>query len=79
MRGTCYSGWLANYWTSQTQLTGPPALNRSEEFIYWDWIGSSPAAGITVDNFCARWTGTVRPNTTETYTLRFRSDDGMRW
>jgi hypothetical protein len=52
-------------------------LVRRDAKIDFDWVAANdPAVGTTT--FSARWTGTVRPRFSETYTFTTRSDDGVR-
>lgn len=53
-------------------------LSRADAAIDFDWGTGSPGAAVGPDTFSARWTGTVVPQFTETYTFYTVSDDGMR-
>jgi hypothetical protein len=68
--------WLAQYWNN-TNYSGPPVVQRIESNVSHNWGGGSPAPGIPVDNFAARWTGTFNLSGGE-YILRTRTDDGVR-
>lgn len=61
------------------ELTGAPKITRTDPSINhaWKWDGS-PDASIPADSFGVRWTGTVEPRRTETYTLSTVSDDMAR-
>ena len=48
-------GWQATYWNN-TDLSGPPALQRAEGNLDYDWGTGSPAPGVNADQFSARWT-----------------------
>ena len=42
------------------------------------WNGASPAPGLPGTNFSTKWTGTLTPPVTGTYTFALTSDDGSR-
>jgi fibro-slime domain-containing protein len=46
--------------------------------VYFDWGTAAPAAGMPTDSFQIRWTGTVTPAFSETYTFYTQSNDGVR-
>lgn len=54
------------------------ALTRLDGTIDNDWLTGSPAAAVGVDTFSARWTGTIVPQFSQTYTFYTVSDDGIR-
>jgi poly(3-hydroxybutyrate) depolymerase len=58
-------------------LTGA-ALVRLDATVSFDWGLGSPAAGIPVDGFSARWTGRIEPRYGEAYTFTTIADDGVR-
>jgi regulation of enolase protein 1 (concanavalin A-like superfamily) len=70
------SGWQAVYFDN-IDLTGKRVL-RTDKTIAFEWGGGSPAAGIGVDKFSARWRAHLVAPTTGTYTLTTTSDDGVR-
>lgn len=59
-------------------LSGSPVVTRNDPAINFNWDTAAPAAGVSADNFSARWTGTLTAPKSETYTLRTSSDDGIR-
>src|SRR5262249_40932061 len=59
-------------------FTGPPTLVRADAVVNFDWGGGAPDPSISADHFTARWTGSIQPEFTETYTLYTTSDDGAR-
>jgi hypothetical protein len=69
-------GWQAAYWNN-TALSGPPALQRAEGNLDYDWGTGSPAPGVNADQFSARWTRyiDVAPGT---YRFTVTADDGIR-
>ncbi len=70
------SGLRADYF-GKPDLT-VPLLSRVDPNINFDWQSGSPAAVVPVDGFSARWTGTVTPRFSETYSFSATSDDGVR-
>jgi large repetitive protein len=71
------SGGLAGSYFNNLTLSGTPALTRTEA-VNFDWGSGSPGAGIGINNFSARWTGSVMAPSSGSYRLRTRSDDGVR-
>lgn len=59
-------------------LEGPPALTRLDTVMYFDWGYTSPASEIRQDSFSVRWSGSLIPPVTRTYTFVTASDDGIR-
>ena len=71
------SGCTGEYFNN-ISLTGSPAVTRTDGAINFMWpAGTSPAAGITVDNYSVRWTCAVNVTTAGTYTINVTTDDGM--
>jgi hypothetical protein len=70
------AGFAAQYFANQT-LSGP-AITRLDPSINFSWGTASPTAGISADNFSVRWSGTVTPKVSGTYTLYTETDDGTR-
>jgi uncharacterized repeat protein (TIGR03806 family) len=58
-------------------FTGP-SLTRLDPTIDFAWYLGSPDPSIGVDTFSVRWTGTVVPQASETYTFYTSTDDGVR-
>ncbi len=59
-------------------LSGKPELVRIDQKIDFTWANGSPDSTIPSDQFSVRWTGTLIPSSSGTYTLGFGSDDGVR-
>jgi YD repeat-containing protein len=53
-------------------------LTRADAAVNFDWGGGSPDSSVGQDEFSARWTGTVVPSFSETYTFHTTTDDGVR-
>jgi hypothetical protein len=69
------SSWRAEYYGNR-DLSGPP-LVREEADLSFDWGNGSPAVGLAVDGFSARWTRTLA-FPAGTYRFYGQSDDGIR-
>ncbi|HEY3629850.1 MAG TPA: glycoside hydrolase family 3 C-terminal domain-containing protein, partial [Jatrophihabitantaceae bacterium] len=69
---------LSGDYFANPNLSGTPALTRNDAQIDFDWGQGAPAAGLPVDGYSARWTGTVTAPTTGDYTIGLTSDDGSR-
>ncbi|MEM8874508.1 MAG: PA14 domain-containing protein [Planctomycetota bacterium] len=54
------------------------AFTRIDPRIDFEWEDNKPEARLNEDNFSVRWTGTVKPLYTETYTFHAEADDGVR-
>ena len=61
-----------------TTLSGAPVLTRNDVAVDFNWYGGSPGSGIGGTGWSAKWTGTVTPPATGTYTFSLNSDDGSR-
>jgi beta-glucosidase len=69
-------GLLAQYY-SNTNLSGTPTTTQTDPQVNFTWNGS-PAPGVPATNWSAKWTGSLTPPTTGTYTFGLTSDDGSR-
>lgn len=58
-------------------LSGAVIATGTTPAINFDWGNGAPS-GVPIDGFSARWTGSVIPTTSETYTFTLRCDDGAR-
>lgn len=68
--------WSASYWNNRN-LSGSPVLQRSEPSLDHNWGAAAPAAGVSADNFSARWTRYF-DLPTGTYRITATYDDGIR-
>lgn len=68
--------WRGEYFNN-LDLSGSPAVVRSNAAIDFNWGWSAPAAGVNRDNFSVRWTGTF-PLQAGRYRFTTTSDDGVR-
>ena len=57
---------------------GTLVTTRSDAEIDFGWGTGSPAPGVPADGFSVRWTGTIVPEFSESYTFYVDSDDGAR-
>jgi hypothetical protein len=65
-------GLSAAYYNNST-FTEPPALERVDPTISFNWGQDLPHSSITVPNFSVRWTGKLLAPTSETYTFYLRT------
>lgn len=71
-------GLIGSYFANQS-LSGSPVLTRTDTQVNFDWASGSPAPGtVPTDRFSVRWDGEIVPRFNESYTLTFRTDDGVR-
>jgi PKD repeat protein len=70
-------GYTAEYFDNRS-FAGSPVLTRTDDAIDFDWGGSSPAAGVSADNFSARWTKSLNLTEARAYKFTVTSDDGVR-
>jgi glucose/arabinose dehydrogenase len=73
---TVKAGLNATYFDN-ANFTGA-TVSRIDANINFGWGVGSPATGIGVDTFSARWTGKIKAATTGTYTFTALSDNGAR-
>jgi beta-glucosidase len=70
-------GLTGSFYPNMT-LSGTPTLTRTDPAVDFNWYAGSPAAGIGTTGWSAKWTGTLTPPTTGSYTFSLTSDDGSR-
>ncbi|MEY9913129.1 beta-glucosidase [Catenulispora sp. MAP12-49] len=70
-------GLSGAYYNNMT-LSGTPVATRTDAQVAFNWSGTSPVAGLGATSYSAKWTGTLTPPTTGTYTFGLTSDDGSR-
>jgi beta-glucosidase len=71
------AGLKAEYFNNR-ELSGTPALARTDTQVDFDWATGSPAPEVNVDNFSVRWTGKLVAPASGRYRLGVRADDGVR-
>lgn len=59
-------------------LAGSPVVKRVDETINFNWEQSYPSTEVAKDHYSVRWTGYIKVNKTDDYSLSTVSDDGMR-
>jgi len=69
---------LQGEYFGNTTLSGTPITTQVDPTVSYNWNGASPAPGVAGTNFSVKWTGTLTPPTTGTYTFGLSSDDGSR-
>jgi len=69
---------LSGDYFNNPNLTGSPALTRTDATINFDWANASPDPLINNDGFSVRWTGQIQPLYSESYTFSTSTDDGIR-
>ena len=73
---TTTSALTANYYSGTN--FGSLVLSRGETSIDNGWTTGSPNVSVPVDNFSARWDGSLRPTSTGNHTFQVVADDGVR-
>jgi len=72
------TGLIAQYYKN-TNLSGTPAVTQiAPQINFSSPTGQAPVSGLPHTDWSARWTGTVQPTYTGTYTFYTTSDDGIR-
>ncbi|MEV6012839.1 glycoside hydrolase family 3 C-terminal domain-containing protein [Streptomyces sp. NPDC051976] len=59
-------------------LSGAVVASRVDANIDSVWGGQSPAPGVNATNWSSKWTGTLTPPASGSYTFSLNSDDGSR-
>ncbi|HTY87888.1 MAG TPA: TIM-barrel domain-containing protein [Candidatus Acidoferrum sp.] len=71
-------GLQAEFFTN-VDLSGPPALTRTDAIVSFDWSRKTPAPGLPAENYTARWTGAIEvPAAAGDILLATVADDGAR-
>jgi beta-glucosidase len=76
--GQYFGSGLQGAYYDNTTLSGTPVATRTDPDVSYTWTGSPPIAGLGSTNYSVKWTGTLTPPTTGTYTFALSSDDGSR-
>ncbi|UQZ32243.1 hypothetical protein C2I18_00990 [Paenibacillus sp. PK3_47] len=53
-------------------------LTRTDSEVNFNWGASAPHSSMQGDTFSVRWTGTIKPKYSESYTFFLNADDGVR-
>ena len=70
-------GLKGEYFSGQTHDVANFKGSRIDAQVLFNWDRGLAPLGVG-DNFSVRWTGSIRPKSTESYTFWMRSDDGIR-
>jgi len=70
---------LKGEYFNNMDLSGSPALVRTDSQVDFIWGEGSPDPAISTDEFSVRWTGKLVPPETKTYELAVTTDDGARF
>ncbi len=70
-------GLTGQYFNNMT-LSGTPVLTRNDATINFNFNGASPGTGVNATQWSTKWTGTLTPPATGSYTFSLTSDDGSR-
>jgi beta-glucosidase len=71
------TGLTGTYYKGMT-LSGDPIASRNTGEVDFNWRGRSPAPSVPTSQWSAKYTGTITPPATGTYTFSVTSDDGSR-
>lgn len=71
-------GGLTETFFRGQSLSGAKLMERTVAQVAYDWGMNAPDAKIGADDFSVRWTGTLVPAVSGTYSLGTRADDGTR-
>jgi len=75
------SGLTARYYNDPSSGGGKfttLVLTRVDPTVNFTWGSGGPGAGVTINNFSVRWTGSVQAPVSGTYRFVTVSDDGVR-
>jgi beta-glucosidase len=75
---SAFQGPLSAQFFNNMTLSGPPVATRTDPNVDFNWNGASPQPGVNSTQWSAKWTGTIVPPATGTYTFSLTSDDGSR-
>nr|WSX75145.1 glycoside hydrolase family 3 C-terminal domain-containing protein [Streptomyces sp. NBC_00899] len=71
------AGLTGTYYKGMT-LSGDPITTANTGEVDFNWNGSPPAPSVPPSQWSAKYTGTITPPATGTYTFSVTSDDGSR-
>jgi beta-glucosidase len=69
---------LKGEYFNNMDLSGQPALVRTDKQVEFDWDSASPDPKISSDHFSVRWTGKLIAPATGNYQVSVTTDDGVR-
>ena len=71
------TGLTGTYYNNMT-LSGTPVATQNTQQLQYNWNGAAPLPSVNTSQWSAKYTGTLTPTTTGTYTFSVTSDDGSR-
>lgn len=71
-------GLFCQCFDSTSDYFGNLLLQRVDPAVNFNWGAGSPDPTVPADNFSMRWTGTITPTITGSYTFTTSGDDGVR-
>ncbi len=71
-------GLAGEYYNNTQTFQGTPQERIDANVDFTTWGMGSPMLGVGTDNYTVRWRGRIKPEFSETYTFKTRSDDGAR-
>lgn len=69
---------LQGQYFDSADLSGTPALVRTDAVVDFDWAAGSPDPAVNSNQFSVRWAGQVEANVTESHSFHVNADDGAR-
>jgi hypothetical protein len=70
-------GLMGRYWSGPGFDT-PPTLTRTDAVVNFDWPAAGPVPAASPNGFTARWEGSVRAQSSDTYQLMTVTRGGVR-
>ena len=67
----------AQFYNNKT-VSGTVVASRVDPSVNFNYYSGPPTFGVNARDWSVRWTGTLTPPTSGTYTLHLTSDDGSR-
>jgi uncharacterized repeat protein (TIGR03806 family) len=78
------TGLFGEYWANTTSaaftnidFAALPTLSRTDAVVNFNWSSAGAAPSVGQTNFTVRWTGSVQPQYSESYTLTTVADEGV--
>ena len=71
-------GLKGEYFRNRSFTAGNLQLTRTDQVLEFDWGTAAPTTGVPSDGFQVRWTGTLTPSASGTYTFYTLANDGVR-
>ncbi|MDR3627143.1 MAG: glycoside hydrolase family 3 C-terminal domain-containing protein [Ignavibacteriaceae bacterium] len=75
---SCSKNGLNAEFFNNMNLTGVPVLKRIDPVIDFNWVDNGPGPEVAKDHYSVSWTGYLKVQKTDEYTLGTISDDGSR-